>query len=84
MRSPHTGGSYTMRPSNLEAIIIKDEIPLCWRQLHNEFSNLETCGSFCRSVLCDDGHEMSSFPKLGYQRVVKIKDICRHPRDGDM
>ena len=47
-------------------------------------SNLEARGSPCNLVLCDDGHKMSSFCILAYPRVVKIKDICRHPRDDEM
>ena len=46
-------------------------------------SNLKTRGSPCRLVLYDDDHEMSSFPISSYPRTVKIKDICRHPRDDD-
>ena len=34
-------------------------------------SNLEAHGSPCRLILCDDGHEMSSFPRSGYPRAVK-------------
>ena len=46
-------------------------------------SNLEAHGSPYRLILCDYGHEMSSFPISDYPRVVKIKDKCRHPRNGD-
>ena len=44
-------------------------------------SNLEALGSLCMLVLCDDGHEMSSLSKSSYPRTIKIKDICRHPKD---
>ena len=39
-------------------------------------SNLEARESPCQFVLCDDGRDISPFPKLDYPRVVKIYGMC--------
>ena len=46
-------------------------------------SNLEARELSCRLVLYDYGHEISLFPKSGYLRAIKIKDICGKPRDSN-